>query len=353
MASLWKKFWNDDSGVVVSAELVLILTIAVLGVVVGLAEFRTAVVAEFGDLSAAFSHLNQSYGYAGLHGCWNPCAGGWRSWVAGSSFVDVYEGCGTSLVGDIGCVGGPVFAGGYARGGHTGCAKFGTIVLSDGTLIAIRMVGPGTWELPGGLLLAEFSSHRGYLSLSEGTSIPFLYGLCGYVEFDDGKILSARPGTQGTVALSDGRIAAWSRNEIGYVVLEDEAEIAFHAAAWDHVILPDGTPMAVSAAENDILVLTDGRELKLVDAVLPPGFERQILDEDYSAIAPEYFGPGCCDGSAVAPMQPFVAPSAPCCPTPSATESVAKPGCGGKCKTKGRLPIEIPAGPIPQRLPQG
>jgi hypothetical protein len=349
MRSVWNRFWNDDRGIVVSAELVLVLTVAVLGVLVGLAECRTAIVAEFGDLSAAFGHLNQSYGFAGLHGCWNPCGGGWRSWIAGSSFVDGYEAAGVGLIGDIGCIPGPAY-GGFSRG-YSGCTRFGTIVLSDGTLIPLRMVGAGTWELPGGMLLAEFSSRRGYLSLSDGTSIPFLYGLCGIVEFADETVLTARPGARGKVVLSDERIAAWSADEVGNVVLEDGTQIPFYAAEWDHVILANATSMALTSTAEDALVLADGRVLHLRDAILPPGAE-QVFDGGAGFVPPGFLGPGCCDVP-LAPLPPMVAPIAPCCPTPFAPEAVVEPGCGGKCKTKGRLPIEIPAGPIPQRLPQG
>ena len=39
---MFKKFWNDESGVIISAELVLVLSIAVLTMVVGLAEVASA-----------------------------------------------------------------------------------------------------------------------------------------------------------------------------------------------------------------------------------------------------------------------------------------------------------------------
>ncbi len=46
--------WNDESGVILSAEIVLIGTILVLGMIVGLVELQCAIVAELSDLSSAF-----------------------------------------------------------------------------------------------------------------------------------------------------------------------------------------------------------------------------------------------------------------------------------------------------------
>ena len=56
---------NDEAGFVISAELVLVLTIAVLGMVVGLASVRDAINAELVDLSNAFGAIDQSYSVRG------------------------------------------------------------------------------------------------------------------------------------------------------------------------------------------------------------------------------------------------------------------------------------------------
>lgn len=60
-----RKLFNDEAGFVVSAELVLVLTIAVLGMVVGLASVRDAVNAELVDLSNAFGAVDQTYNIRG------------------------------------------------------------------------------------------------------------------------------------------------------------------------------------------------------------------------------------------------------------------------------------------------
>ncbi|MBL8815560.1 MAG: hypothetical protein JNL58_05990 [Planctomyces sp.] len=61
-----KSIWNDEAGVVLSAELVLIGTILVIGMIVGLVELQCAVVGELSDLGDAIGNLDQSYVTSGL-----------------------------------------------------------------------------------------------------------------------------------------------------------------------------------------------------------------------------------------------------------------------------------------------
>lgn len=61
-----KSLWNDESGVILSAELVLIGTILVIGLIVGLVELQCAVVAELSDLSSAIGNPDQSYQVSGM-----------------------------------------------------------------------------------------------------------------------------------------------------------------------------------------------------------------------------------------------------------------------------------------------
>ncbi len=56
---------NDEAGFIVSAEMVLIGTITVLGMVVGLSEVAFNVNKELGDVATAFGSVNQSYWYNG------------------------------------------------------------------------------------------------------------------------------------------------------------------------------------------------------------------------------------------------------------------------------------------------
>jgi len=61
MRTLFAQLLRDDRGFVVSAELILVATIAVIGCLVGLAAFRDAITLEFGDTAGAVGSLNQSY----------------------------------------------------------------------------------------------------------------------------------------------------------------------------------------------------------------------------------------------------------------------------------------------------
>ena len=59
-------FVRGEEGFLLSTEALLIGTIAVLGLIVGLAEVRNAVVQELGDFSQAVSLLSQSYAYTSV-----------------------------------------------------------------------------------------------------------------------------------------------------------------------------------------------------------------------------------------------------------------------------------------------
>ena len=61
-----KSLFNDENGFVVSAELILVSTIVVLGLIVGLVEVRQAISEELEDVASAIGSINQSYSYAGL-----------------------------------------------------------------------------------------------------------------------------------------------------------------------------------------------------------------------------------------------------------------------------------------------
>ncbi len=80
-----KNLFNDENGFVVSAELILVATIVVLGLIVGLAEVRQAVSEELEDVASAIGSLNQSYTYAGLKTS--------KSCLSGSRFSDNIDFC--------------------------------------------------------------------------------------------------------------------------------------------------------------------------------------------------------------------------------------------------------------------
>ena len=79
------KLWNDDKGFVVSIELILIATIAVIGLITGLTAARDAVVSELSDVAGAVQDLNQSYTVNGVVGH--------AAATAGSDFADALDFC--------------------------------------------------------------------------------------------------------------------------------------------------------------------------------------------------------------------------------------------------------------------
>ncbi|MFN0195316.1 MAG: hypothetical protein ACKVT0_01115 [Planctomycetaceae bacterium] len=89
-----RKLWNDEAGFIVSAELVLVATILVIGMIVGLSEVQHAVVQELGDVGDAIGRVNQSYGYSGFSAAKSGLpAGVVKSFTAGSLFTDVTDDC--------------------------------------------------------------------------------------------------------------------------------------------------------------------------------------------------------------------------------------------------------------------
>ncbi len=79
------RLWKDDRAFVVTAELTLIATVLVIGVLVGLVSLRDSVLQELGDVASAVGILNQSYSYSGVLAC--------SKWTAGTCFWDRRDYC--------------------------------------------------------------------------------------------------------------------------------------------------------------------------------------------------------------------------------------------------------------------
>lgn len=105
---------RDESGAVLTAELVLVLTICVLALVVGLSELAAAVNGELFDISQAICSLNQSYATPSFFGC-RPKGG----WFYGSRYVDIQT-----------------------------CGYCQQIVLEDGFAHGSIVTGPSLWTAP-------------------------------------------------------------------------------------------------------------------------------------------------------------------------------------------------------------
>lgn len=83
--TLLTALYHDEAGFIVSAELVLVGTIGVLGLMVGLSEVAWGVNEELEDVGSAFGAINQSFSYRGAAGC--------KAIIAGSHFGDAYDEC--------------------------------------------------------------------------------------------------------------------------------------------------------------------------------------------------------------------------------------------------------------------
>lgn len=87
-----KALWNDENGVILSAELVLIGTILVLGLIVGLVELQCSIVAELSDLSSAIGNLDQSYQVSGF-ASYKSHSGRTKARTNGASYNDRADTC--------------------------------------------------------------------------------------------------------------------------------------------------------------------------------------------------------------------------------------------------------------------
>ena len=79
MLTVLQTFWLDQAGVLVSAELVIVVTLCILALLVGLGEITSAIAAELSSISCGVETLNQSYQFSS--------SGGAFSFVAGSQYV--------------------------------------------------------------------------------------------------------------------------------------------------------------------------------------------------------------------------------------------------------------------------
>ncbi len=86
-----KQLWNDEAGVIISAELVLVLTIGVLMLVVGLHAVTKSINYELGDIASAFGSIEQSFSYDGFD---NDS----HSTVKGSAYTDEADDCDCSEI---------------------------------------------------------------------------------------------------------------------------------------------------------------------------------------------------------------------------------------------------------------
>ena len=85
MNALFANLMNDEAGFIISAELVLVASIAVLAMIVGLSEVALNVANELEDVGSSFGSVTQSYYVNGLTGHMGN--------TGGSSFTDKVDFC--------------------------------------------------------------------------------------------------------------------------------------------------------------------------------------------------------------------------------------------------------------------
>ena len=85
---LVNRLWNEEVGAIVSAEIMLVATILVIGMIVGLKSVRDSVVTELADVAQALANVSQSYSYSGV--------AGHHAFSGAGSFTDASDFCDTT-----------------------------------------------------------------------------------------------------------------------------------------------------------------------------------------------------------------------------------------------------------------
>lgn len=88
MRDLGRSFFRCQSGAVVSAELVVVGTMVVIGLITGLSAVQNSINSELVDISSAFNALDQSYGFSGYE---SVSRNRRLAWTAPSSWFDADE----------------------------------------------------------------------------------------------------------------------------------------------------------------------------------------------------------------------------------------------------------------------
>lgn len=89
---MFTQLYHDEAGFIISAELVLVATLLVIGMIVGLSEVQHAVVTELNDVGDAIGKLNQSFFFRGFSKS-HDGAGKHSAFTFGSKFTDGIDAC--------------------------------------------------------------------------------------------------------------------------------------------------------------------------------------------------------------------------------------------------------------------
>ena len=91
MKRLLIRLKHDETGMIISAELVLVVTIGVLGMSVGINSVASSINSEMNDISSAFGEIDQSYSYTGMTKFGHAT-------VVGSAYWDARDFCDCAII---------------------------------------------------------------------------------------------------------------------------------------------------------------------------------------------------------------------------------------------------------------
>src|SRR5204862_4781502 len=86
------RLWKEETGAIVSAEIMLVASILVIGVIVGLKSVRDSVVTELADVAQAIGNIDQTFSFS--------ATSGHHAFTAGSSFHDTLDFCDSASAAD-------------------------------------------------------------------------------------------------------------------------------------------------------------------------------------------------------------------------------------------------------------
>jgi hypothetical protein len=86
-----KRLWLDESGAILSSELILLIVILVIGLTVGMVALRDAIVAQYADVALAIGGVDTSFGWDGLSYFESLVGTGALAWVADSLRLATYN----------------------------------------------------------------------------------------------------------------------------------------------------------------------------------------------------------------------------------------------------------------------
>jgi Flp pilus assembly pilin Flp len=82
---MFLRLWKEETGAILSAEVMLVASILVVGVIAGLASLRDSIVTELADVAQAVANVNQSFSFSGV--------AGHHTFAGGGSFEDNIDFC--------------------------------------------------------------------------------------------------------------------------------------------------------------------------------------------------------------------------------------------------------------------